>query len=343
MLFGFKKSIASRIGSILLLSLAVTLVPLCFWPWIAGALGIRWQSGTDSLPLWFGVIGGVLILFECALWARKRILRISRWFGGGQRVPKPGSPKRRRHWTVPVARLFRSAKSWMWLHLVVGFALIPMVLIHTGFHFWSGPLATWTLWLFFAVSVSGILGLIVQQFLPRRLLDEVTGETVESEIEKVAGRQLLEVEALVRYLTGITTEKPEWETVPSGVEVVPLQAGSAVSVRLQKLYNEEILPFYLPKKYPPKTRTSRRQMALASRQNCRVLFEHLLREVPESAQEAIRAIERYCHERREMDRQWRLNFVLHKWLIVHSYASGALLILVFWHGATAWKWWRFFE
>src|SRR5205823_10463436 len=73
----------------------------------------------------------------------------------------------------------------------------PIIWLHAGGR-WGGPLTTWLMWLFTIVWFSGIIGLIIQNILPRLMLLSVGGETIYDQIDRVARENLKVARRLVR-------------------------------------------------------------------------------------------------------------------------------------------------
>lgn len=352
MLFGPRKfSAPARIWLILVCTALVTALPF-LWKSLARSVGWHWESGASPIPLWFGIAAGLIVVFESLLWVRKRLLRLRRffWWLGSVNAPRrsvDGAPARESlvakcfralgHIPIVLDRWCFATRRWMALHIYLGLAAIPLAIAHSGFHFQAGILASWTLWLFLAVSASGIVGLIVQQVLPRRILDDVPGESIATQIDFVSKELHKSAEQLVRALTN-----PDPPAAPSDLRtaptIIPLIAGSPMSVRLKDLFRDEITPYFLNEGSRP-----RRRYRLASREKSRALFAQMLRETPAHAQENIRTLERYCNERRDLDRQWVLNAWLHGWLMIHAPLTAVLLVALFWHAAAALKLGGLFE
>src|ERR1700680_4032597 len=112
--------------------------------------------GGSSLGLTFGIAGYALMLYAGLLGARKR---------------------------VPVWRIGR-AKTWMRGHIWLGLLSLPLILFHGGFAF-RGPLTAVLMWLFFIVIGSGVLGALVQHYIPRLMTSRVPMETIYEEIPHV--------------------------------------------------------------------------------------------------------------------------------------------------------------
>ena len=127
--------------------------------------------GGTALGLAFGIAGYALMLFEGLLGARKK---------------------------VPVWRLGR-AQTWMRGHLWLGVLTLPLILFHAGFAF-RGPLTALLMLLLVIVVASGILGAVLQHYLPRVLTSRVPMETIYEEIPRVREQLREEAEQLVGTL-----------------------------------------------------------------------------------------------------------------------------------------------
>ena len=138
----------------------------------AGGWGAR-PSGSSLPGFTFGIVGGLICLFEFLLWPRKK----------------------KRAW-----RLGR-VQVWMRAHIWLGLLAVPLLLLHTGFR-WGGTLSTVLMVLFLIVIASGVWGLVVQQFLPSRMFEDVPAETIYSQIDRVISQLHREAELLVLATCG---------------------------------------------------------------------------------------------------------------------------------------------
>src|SRR5262249_54551883 len=120
-----------------------------------------------------GVAGGAIILFEFALWGRKKV----------------------RSWRV--GRL----PVWMAGHIWLGLLSVPLLILHSGFRL-GGLLSATLMILFLLVILSGVYGLLLQQFLPRRMLQDVPAETIYSQIDRVVAQLEHDAERLVDLTCG---------------------------------------------------------------------------------------------------------------------------------------------
>lgn len=296
-------------------------------------LASSWQSGewpTGSSPVGFacGVVGGAIIVFECLLWLRKKF-RARRW--GRTYV-------------------------WMQAHVWLGLLCLPLLVLHSGFYL-GGLLSTVLMILLIAVVGSGVLGLVLQQFIPRQMLEWIPEETIHSQIDVVVRGLLEDARLLVDAAAGHRAansrvplaaaaiarddDENEYQTVgaarggrrPSNrvlqVEVPehPIEGGE----RLGDFFDRQVEPFM--RGQSPAT------SPLQSPVRARPLFEDLRTQFGAEGRPIVDALERLCEQRRQFDMQRRLHGWLHGWLVVHVPLSAALLILMFMHAVAALKYW----
>ena len=122
--------------------------------------------------------------------------------------------------------------------------LPAVILIHAGFGF-GGPLTTVTLILFLLVTLSGIWGLIMQQWLPQKMLQEIPGETVATQINRLGNYHADEAS---RLISALLTVPPEQEVGRTG-----RQRAARGGTR------------HLPRRCPDAVPTGRRPVELAAR------------------------------------------------------------------------------
>jgi hypothetical protein len=308
-------------------------------PWIAGILvatvaaaawyGLDWAEsgrlpGGSSRPgLVCGIVGGVIIVFELLLWPRRRV----------------------RSWRLG------SAQTWLRAHVWLGLLCLPLVLMHARLLFIGGLLNVALMVLFIAVIVSGIWGLVVQQFLPRTLLEEVPAETIREQIEHVAALEAADVGRLVRAVCEppavgpLDTEEhgdTEDFTVVTGframtgiqgrvLETLPVYTVITGTREIARRFRDDIRPYLL---------TGRAGGSpLAGRRESESFFAQLRAASPREADDLIGRLERACEHRRQFDLQARLHDWLHGWLLVHVPLSFALGVLLAVHVPVAiWYW-----
>ena len=74
-----------------------------------------------------------------------------------------------------------SAQTWLRGHIWLGLLSVPLILFHAGFR-WGGLLEQILLLVLVAIVASGLIGLAVQQFLPRQMTARVPFETFYAQL-----------------------------------------------------------------------------------------------------------------------------------------------------------------
>ena len=293
MLVGKTKTVRGRIVAILFATAGVTLAGVAFAAAGAAVGAWRWPPQPSStLGVSCGIIGGAIVAFEMLILPRK-------WYRG--------------------KRLGRT-RTWLRWHVWMGLACLPVILVHAGFGF-GGPLATVTLVLFLLVTASGIWGLIMQQWIPQKMLEAIPGETVASQIDRLGDYHADEAQRLVSALVTVPPEAESAEPVVSG----PL-ANELVAFR-----DEVLLPYLHA--------GDRSRSPLASPSDAVLRFARLREAVPEGARDTLDRLQELADLRRRWDTQARLNFWLHNWLLVHLPLSVAMSSLMVLHAVRALKYW----
>jgi len=249
-------------------SLAFEVSALAYWAYSAQIPG--GPRGGTGFGLAFGIAGYALMLFEGALGLRKK---------------------------VPVWRIGR-AQTWMRGHIWLGALSLPLILFHAGFA-WRGSL-TWVLMmLLFIVVLSGILGAVLQHYLPRLMTATVPLETIYEEIPHVRQQLRDEAEQLV---------------LAAGIE-----ADTEDKARLREAYAQSIQPCL--------ANPAAASNQLADPHHAEAFYSHLRRTSPVVLHNAIQSLEDICEEQRQLTRQRRLYHCLHAWLLVHVPLSIVLIVL----------------
>ena len=258
----------------------------------------------------YGSIGLALILFGAALGVRRK---------------------------VPTWRIGR-ATTWMKGHLWLGLLSYVLILFHSGFKLGDG-LTLVLMLLFTVVIVTGIYGVILQQFLPRMMLLRIPLETVYEQIDSVVAQLRAEADGLVSAVAGPLpaveerTRARRWRDrgfrhrATRGPSATPPPAPATALVpegaALRDSYVSIIRP-YLDIELPSDGR-------LATEAGATELFQHLRLTVPPVLHPQIQELEVICDERRQLAQQKRLHHWLHGWLMVHVPLSMALLLLAIVH------------
>ncbi len=230
---------------------------------------------------------------------------------------------------VPIWRVGR-AQAWMRGHLWLGFLSFPLILFHSGFSFGVG-LTKALMWLFAVVFVSGIVGAVLQHFMPRLTTQRIPLETIYEQIGRVRSQLVEEAQNLVAEvssaLAGSVSHATEQQRAASasagtmgGLTVASgLQMDEGASVELQKLFRREMQPYI--------EQGGSRGMTLADRHRSQAMFQRLRLLLPPNLHPSVDDLENICEEKRELDQQTQYHRILYAWLFVHIPLSYALLLL----------------
>lgn len=294
MLLGKTRPVRARVLNILFATLGVTAAGVAFA--VAGNVAGLWPwppPPSSPLGILCGIIGGLIVIFEMLILPRK-------WFRG--------------------KRLGGNTRVWMKWHIWMGLICLPVIIIHAGFGF-GGLLTTVTLALFLLVTVSGIWGLIMQQWLPQMLLEDIPGETVASQINRMGDYHADEAD---RLITALVTVPPEAEYA------TPLISGP-LAAELVTFRDDVLLPYLQD--------GSRSRSPLTTSADAEQRFGRLREAVPPEARPALDRLQELTDLRRRWDAQARINFWLHNWLLFHLPLSVAMTSLMILHAIRALKYW----
>jgi hypothetical protein len=254
------------------LGIAVAAAGVYVWVWSRSP---DLLTGGSPIGLWYGTIGSLLMIYAGLLSALRK---------------------------VPTWTWLGPRKVWLRGHVWLGLLSVLFILFHSGFRL--GGVLEKTLWVLLGlITLSGIFGLLMQQFLPRMLTSRVPCEAPAEQIPHLCRRMREEADDLVDGAA-----KPGAET------------GSSASHELTRFYDEIVRPF-LGERYLPSS-------PLASPFQANAVFEKV-RAMPgmKGLDAQVKELEGFCTERRFLGEQQRLHHWLHGWLFLHVPMSAALLVL----------------
>ena len=277
----------------------------------------NWPGGGSPPGFTYGLLGGAIILFEMLLWPRKSL-----WRG----------------W-----RLGRT-KWWMTAHIWLGLLTLPLLLLHGGFHFnlATSSLAAVLMWLLVGVIGSGIFGLVVQNLVPRLMLEQLPAETITSQIGRVLDQYREDAERMVRATCGVTLtdgrgeaarEAPGFVAVGIVRQVGRIQ-GKVVQAAFEAVFvpeSEPLLAFYREQVEPYLCARDGTGHPLGSARGTAALFQALKGHLRAEAHPVVDRLVDLCDQRRQFDLQIRLHSWLFTWLGIHVALSVALLVLMIVH------------
>ncbi len=267
-----------------------------------GASGGSWPG------LFYGIAGTVAMALAGLLAARKKV----------------------RTWRLGPAR------AWMQMHIWLGVLAVPLILFHAGFRL-GGALTTTLMALFAIVTLSGIFGLVLQQYLPGLMTERVPLETLVGQMAHVREGLATDAYELVASVTGPLAEAGEEQARLAAEDAVAkvrpgnwkqiarkpaaTQPGPDAAM-LKDVYLREIRPYLLR---DPRARTTPPDLrALAVR-------------APEEWRTRLERLAAICEESYQLAVQRRMHDLLHGWLFVHAPLSFALFVLVAFHIVMALK------
>ena len=285
------------------------------WYWAASVRAGVWLGGGSLPGLTFGVAGGLIIAFEMLLWVRKR------------------------YRAVRVGR----ATLWMKAHIWLGVLCLPLIVLHGGFRWWGGSLASVLMFLFLVVIVSGVWGLGLQQVLPRLMLENVPAETILAQIGDVLAQLLEEAGRVVRATCGVD-EPPAAAGGGGGrdkafIVVGAVRASGPVQGKLLRTRgpagrvpgSEPLLAFFEEVAVPYLRSKTGSGSPLASARRAGVIFRAVRAQLDPAAHDALGVLEDACDQRRQFDLQARIDTWLRVWLCVHLPASAVVFVLMVVH------------
>lgn len=238
----------------------------------------------------------------------------------------------------------------MMAHLWLGSLVLPLLLLHGGFHFSlsRSTLAAVLMWILVAVFLSGVLGAALQNILPRLMLEHVPAETIYSQIDHVLGLYSAEAEQIVCISCGRSEElkdsidrKPisspghssTYMTIGAERKVGRLQGRTVQSVALagELPHTEPLWTFYMEQVRDYLRPGPAKQVAgdlLAVRSRAEAAFRDLKGRLQPEAHPVVDRLADLCNQRRQFAIQARLHRWLHSWLVVHFALSMALVVLM---------------
>jgi len=278
----------------------------------------RWPGGGSLTGLILGSLAAAIFVFELAIVVKKtKRFRTARWL--------------------------LSAQAWMKAHIWLGLFTVPLVVLHSGGRL-GGTLTTVFAIVFALVIASGLWGLVLQNLLPRLLLEAAPAETVYSQIDGVGAQYAGEARRLVLLACGDGNSSATGELVAPAAAASAHIRGAARHVGLQvqrsphpasdlprttpspaiqRALAGEIHPYLLTGASP--------NQSLGSRQKNSWYFDDLRLRVAPELRALVDQLDELCERRRQLNLQRMLHFWLHNWLWVHLPLSIVLLILLIAH------------
>jgi hypothetical protein len=303
----------------LIFSVFITVLSSALYIWFAAARP-NGPSGGSVIGLIFGSVGFAFMIFAGALALRKffRSYRLG------------------------------SAEFWMRGHLWLGSLAVLLIWYHGGGHF-GGSLTSVLMILLYAVVISGILGAILQHYLPRQMRLHVGAETVHQRIPQLLRDLANEAQELAAACAApaetqsieswreqqMTRAKDyygrDWKSMPRSqcltatIQAAPIAGGPD----LLKFFESNVAPF---------VRGDSSATSMRDEGQVKLIFDHQKRTIAEPLHPLLDELRKICEQITQLRRQRRMHWMLHGWLLVHVPLSIALLVL---SAAHAWVALRF--
>lgn len=263
----------------------------------------RPPTGGSAFGLTFGIVGTLFMAAAGLLSVRKRL----------------------RTWRLGSARL------WMRMHIWLSLMAVPCVWFHSGFAL-GGPLTTTLMTVFYIIIVSGIVGLVLQQWVPAAMARQVPFETVYAQIDNVRVQLAADAYEVVAAITGALSEAEDeravlaaekeqakhWKRERLRPRQAPTTAPAAHAEELKEVYLGQIRPYL---------RGVRRAPAPD--------LGNLMPSAPDEWRSDLDRLRDLCEEARQLRVQERLHALLHNWLFLHAPLSAALFALIAVHALYA--------
>jgi len=264
----------------------------------------RGPHGGSRLGLAYGIAGSALILFAFLVSLRRRF------------------------------RSLRCGNAFMWMqgHVWLGLLSYPLILYHAGFS-WGGTLTSVLMWVFTIVVISGITGLVIQQYVPRAILREVPAVTIYEQIPHVIDRLTKDAESVLDVAKQRLTQ-PAPMLIGSFTRGGDVTSSSrddmAALAAIDRFLRLEIKPFLA---WRPLRKACDGRFSTSAK--TAEVFQLVGAPFGAEIRSSLEQLREIVEERRQLERQCRLHRWLHLWLLLHVPLSYALVILAAYHAVQA--------
>jgi hypothetical protein len=201
--------------------------------------------------------------------------------------------------------------------------------------------------LFAFILASGIFGVVLQNWIPRRMTELVTRETLFAQIPTVVRGLRTEADERVEFITAdLALEEDGAEFVRAGgvkqyfdaaqkksaaekVQAVVERRKTAPQIEVDADAREALRAHYLQEIRPFLTVAPGAyfRKLFASPERVAAYFGHLNIIMPVAAHGILADLQEICEERRQLIVQRKLHYWLHGWLLLHVPLSFAFLVL----------------
>jgi hypothetical protein len=206
-------------------------------------------------------------------------------------------------------------QTWLRGHIWLGLLSGVLAVLHSRWS-WGGPVER-ALWgVLIAVFVTGVIGFVLQNVLPRLLTTRVPCEAPYEQVPHVVQVMRGKADTLVDAVCGPLADGANDIESTRGAARLALDGRS----QLRAFYERDIRPFLTDR--PPRRSPMLNAMQTQARFSKVRQLDGL-----EDRQEQVEELAGLCEERRLLLEQERIYFWLHAWLLLHVPLSAALLVL----------------
>jgi len=193
----------------------------------------------------------------------------------------------------------RTARRWLQAHVYLGIVAFAAVVAHSGFRLPGGGMGWWLLGLSFWTTASGVLGVLLQKWVPVALSDGLRVEALYERIPELLGKTLAEADEVAR------------------------SAGQV----LRNFYTRDVRPSLAE----PRPSWSYLLDVRRGRERTLEPFRTIARFVGEEDQEKVSDLLTLYTEKLELDAQASLQGILRSWVALHVPPAAVLMALVVVH------------
>jgi hypothetical protein len=216
---------------------------------------------------------------------------------------------------------------WTQAHVWLGLLSYPLILFHAGFSL-GGYLTLTLMVLFTIVYVTGIYGLVLQQILPQYMMREVPEETLNRQIPEVLKKIREEAESIAGPIRA-ERESALAEAMESAGGVATAAKAKVAADPFETFYAAQVMPF-LGDKF-------QKGSPLASDSSAEAQFSSWRTQLPPDLHGDCDRLQQLVKERRQLERQRRIQWWLHSWLYIHIPVSYTLMVLATIHAIMAFR------
>ncbi len=237
-------------------------------------------------------------------------------------------------------------------HLWLGFASLPLAVIHCGWHL-GGHLPTWFMFVFVLTILSGVWGLILQNIIPKLVLQLLPAETIYSEIEHVAKQSISDIRQAIiavcgppagsenRLIESEQSSHAKSTVVVGAVREIGLVSGRTLRTKTvtRSETDRDVLWNAFAEIEPFLSRDGIKSGPFSKPADASRWFSKLRHACSQNGEPVIESLEQCYEQRLQFNMQRRFHHWLHAWLPVHIGLSVSVCVLLIVHIITALKYW----